>query len=150
MMKWNEFKNGINLIYKKWTGLQLAISDSDYDNAHSDLVHLTVEFFQETTVEIDELGNNLEAFVVEELGCELQDNSPFQVAIHVCELFKQLSNGRVEMYEKMCEELGTGSIPAVVESSDSDSDAESEPQEKFEPVIDEDGFELVQKTRRRR
>ena len=67
-MEWNYFQNGLEIIFKKWTGLQMAISYSDYDAAQEELVQLTVDFFKETSVEVDELQNNLEGFV---LGKEL-------------------------------------------------------------------------------
>jgi pre-rRNA-processing protein TSR2 len=154
-MYWKEFRHGLDMIYKKWTGLQLAISYSDYDSAQEDLVRLTSEFFEESTVEVDELANNLEAFVEEELGCELQDGSPRQVARHICAFFGQLKQGDLRMYEKMNQEFGTKATSAEVSDSDEDSDMEDEveklPQERkrIEPVIDDDGFELVQKGRRR-
>jgi pre-rRNA-processing protein TSR2 len=154
-MHWKEFRHGLDMIFKKWTGLQLAISYSDYDTAEEDLVRLTAEFFEESTVEVDELENNLEAFVEEQLECQLEDGSPRQVARHVCEFFQQLKQGNLSMYEQMTREFGKNIASAEVSDSDADSDLEDEeqklPQERKrpDPVIDDDGFELVQKGRRR-
>lgn len=152
---WKQLEQGMSMILKKWVGFQMAVQNSDFEDAHEQLLDLLLEYFQNYTVTDDDLADNLNEFIMNELDCELEDNSPIQVSRHMCELFEELKNGNTQMLDKMKLNFTENNMDFEIEDSDSDeslSDTELEPLEakRPEPVIDEDGFELVQKGRRRR
>ena len=154
---WKQLEQGMSMILKKWVGFQMAVQNSDFEGAHIQLLELLLEYFQNYTVTDDDLADNLDEFIINELDCELEDNSPLQVSRHICELFEELKNGNTQMLDKMKSQFTENNVEfEIQDDSDSDqslSDTEMEPPSEAkrpDPVIDEDGFELVQKGRTRR
>lgn len=157
------FKEGMNMIFTKWTALQLAIENSPYAYNHLDhpqiqLEELTLEYFQQVkNIDASDLSFNLEEFVSDQLHATFEDGSANLVSLDLLKLWNDVMNNDFKFAEQIKTEFKLQSKGASVLQLDysSDSDSESEvvstritKAEKPEKVIDEDGFELV--TRRKR
>jgi len=123
-------------------------------------------------VDQDDLAEMLEGMISDEFEVDLDDGSADEVAGDVVKLWKKLSKGDKAMVDEL-EELvrttggkkvqaqGNGDddeeldedgnpLPDSDDSSEEDvemtsTDAPAQPKEKQEPVVDDDGFTLVQK-----
>ncbi|KAJ3274307.1 hypothetical protein HDV01_003158 [Terramyces sp. JEL0728] len=161
--RWAFFQEAVDVVFTKWTALQIGIDNSPYpgQTPQKDLVEDTVEFFKEYNGQIhaDELASNFDRFLEEQLDCYCEDNSPYQVSTHLLKLFAEIiGNSDLTTLQVMKEELskrGREVVSKVVaDEGASDSEMEDESMDvemqadtpvytKPEPIIDEDGFELV-------
>ncbi|KAJ3219218.1 hypothetical protein HDU67_002214 [Dinochytrium kinnereticum] len=174
------FQEGMKMVFARWTALQIAIENQMAGTSTSIMastleVH-TVDFFRQygVNVEVDELEGNLEGYMEECFNLGLEDGSPGQVARAVTSLFRELAaEGRSDVLDRLRASAKsvrpvTGIKPVAADSDyedseDDDSDMDDEdvgmeqdaapappPPAKPEKIVDEDGFEMVQKGRRRR
>ncbi|KAJ3318278.1 hypothetical protein HDV06_000721 [Boothiomyces sp. JEL0866] len=162
--RWAFFQEAVDIVFTKWTALQIAIDNSPYtgQTSQKDLLEGTIEFFKEYNgqVHADELATNFERFMEEQLDCFCEDNSPYQVSTHLLKLFAEIvGNSDLTLLQVMRDELvrtGKKVVSKVVAddgASDSDMDndentdvemqVDTPAYTKPEPIIDEDGFELV-------
>ncbi|KAJ3312916.1 hypothetical protein HDV04_002573 [Boothiomyces sp. JEL0838] len=161
--RWTFFQEAVDIVFTKWTALQIAIDNSPYtgQTPQKDLLEGTLEFFKEHNGQIhaDELSNNFESFMEEQLDCFCEDNSPYQVSVHLLKLFGEIViNSDLTSLQSMRDALKRGKkvvSKVVVDEGASDSDMENDENmdvemqvdtpvyTKPEPIIDEDGFELV-------
>ncbi|KAJ3224777.1 hypothetical protein HK099_007895 [Clydaea vesicula] len=124
-----------------------------------------LEFFKKHSrnVEPHELARNFEDFFDEIFSLSLEDNSQYQIGTLLCKLYNEIffSNSLEELTKlrNWSSMKKSGTVKIVNnegESTDDDSDESLVDEEmlvvkeksKIEPVIDDDGFELVQKRRR--
>lgn len=130
----------------------------------------------ETKPDVDDLTELIESYIVEEFDCELEDDSAALVAEHIClahtgifvenkgdEVLNEIEQtfSRVAPKSKRAtvqdgfEYIGDGDRGEDNAAHDDDKESASAPappRERApppEPVIDEDGFEMVQSRRRR-
>ncbi|RKO91191.1 hypothetical protein BDK51DRAFT_20976 [Blyttiomyces helicus] len=172
------FIESITLVFSRWTALQLAL-DHQMAGASTplratELLEDTAAFFRThgSEVHADELDSNFTAFFEEVFCAELDDGSPLQVGRTLVKLYAEIvGEGRLELLEELRGKARvSGAGRSVRAGGDADDDDEESGDEEEgegeamdvdvpvvrerapwpEPVVDEDGFELVQKKGRRR
>ncbi|KAI8898402.1 hypothetical protein BC833DRAFT_590028 [Globomyces pollinis-pini] len=178
--RWVLFSEAISMIFSKWTALQIAIDNCPYShqtNLQSDLLQLTVSFYKEFNgkIEPDELEKNFTAFIEDQLCCTVEDGSPLQVANDIVQLYKlivvqcdlelfnrmkaeiQAKGNQAKTLSKTIQDEGASDDSDWNESvmGDGDSvmgseDMAVDPPKPTGPIIDDDGFELVQRKGRRK
>ncbi|KAJ3392221.1 hypothetical protein HDU92_008573 [Lobulomyces angularis] len=152
-----------------WTALNICIEqDLAGFNSIQQKTYLyenILEFFKKHSrnVEPHELARNFEDFFDEIFSLSLEDNSQYQIGTLLCKLYNEIffSNSLEELTKlrNWSSMKKSGTVKIVNnegESTDDDSDESLVDEEmlvvkeksKIEPVIDDDGFELVQKRRR--
>ncbi|KAJ3328998.1 hypothetical protein HDU76_008855 [Blyttiomyces sp. JEL0837] len=185
------FEESLDLIFQRWTALQLAIT---HDMGGRNTLQKVAVLDYGLAVEDSELEENLQGYFDECFHVSLEDGSPTQVAKSLCKVFKELAEGNLSTLEALRKATagraqradGGGAVSGSQrgranadddEDDDDDSDDDddeyldeddlvlevadgeagssameivAEPPRRPEPVVDEDGFELVQKPRRRR
>ncbi|KAJ3307253.1 hypothetical protein HDV03_001738 [Kappamyces sp. JEL0829] len=158
--KWDYFTKGLDIIFKNWTALQLAADDLDKAN---ELRDITLDHFKELSaqgdrVEVDSLEYNFYCWFEDEAECSVEDGSLLQVATDLVALHTQLMQGDTAMALRLMAAQPTNGTAATRVEGEQDSDLEPDAMQvepvqstapsKPEPVIDEDGFELVVKKKR--
>lgn len=159
MLQQDKLSNAISIILSQWTALRIAIEHSlAPESSMQELSQLVYEFFMtEKQVYWDELAGNFDEYFLETFNMELEDKSSDSISKHLCLLFSELKEGKEDEYAKI---VAAGKKNVAVCEKDESSDSEDEMDEAMEvdveplagpsePVIDEDGFELVQRRRRR-
>jgi hypothetical protein len=155
--KWKLFEHSIKLIISKWPAFQTVLQESTWLEKEQELFELTLEYFQETKVEPTELQENLQEFVEYTFGAEFEDDSYKLISNDICSLFGNIMNDQMGLYEELVK-FADGTITllgSVDPDSGTDQDVEEDEDVVVEPkpikqekIIDEDGFELVQKKKR--
>ncbi len=165
--KWKYFSEGLNAVFRRWTALQLALVEEEQA---VELFESTLEFFQDChrdkePIPFDSLEYNFYCWFEDELHCAVQDGSLIQVALDLISLYDEIMRGDWSMYSKlMAAQPLAGTQASKTQGYISDGDSsdnemqedsmEVDPMEvepkpsKAEPIIDEDGFELVVKKRK--
>ncbi|KAJ3287553.1 hypothetical protein HK104_008538 [Borealophlyctis nickersoniae] len=138
----------------------------------------TLSFFREHGTEVypDELCDNYKGYFDEVFNAELEDGSPEQVGKALVSLYAEIMvQGKMDGYEALKQKAASGRNAALAStvvgddsSDDEDEEGGGEDREAMEidggagtapasaapsrppPVIDEDGFELVQPKKGRR
>lgn len=120
---------------------------------------------------MDDLTDLIESYVMEEFDCELEDNSAELIAGHICLahsgiFIEDKGDTILAELEATLSRTGAKSQRAPVQdgfeliddrdpSDEEEERAEEqraptrEPAPKLEPIVDEDGFEMVQSRRRK-
>lgn len=149
--KWILFKEAIELTFQSWSALQLASESENW----RELAALTLDYFQQNQpVESDHLEYNFYEWFQDECdGCSVEDNSMMQVSKDLILLHKQLFDGKMEgLFELRHLYKSKGAHAAPGDSSSEEEDLEMQVEKpsksKPDPVIDDDGFELVQRKRK--
>eukprot|EP00873_Tetraselmis_striata_P003281 jgi/Tetstr1/423545/TSEL_014218.t1 len=171
------FEEGCRLVFDRWTALKLAVEQGwggpqSTDKALDVLDDVADWFYRRKDHYEDELEEELTAALSEDFNCDCEDGSPLQVAKALTELYRELCKGDLSGLERLratapastqsCRVEQVDRDGTVLDGDDSDSDVEmgdatmgeapgpaAPPQPPPGPVIDDDGFELVQKPRRR-
>lgn len=132
---WSLFSEAIELIFRRWTALQLASTSDEISNLRSTLL----QYFQDGEVEFDSLEYNFYEYF-NDLGVEVEDGS-----------LGQVTNELLQFRD----EIWMNDLSRIIElrSMNPADSTEDIVMEKVKPVrqeavIDDDGFELVQKKRR--
>ncbi|TGZ84211.1 hypothetical protein EX30DRAFT_338757 [Ascodesmis nigricans] len=171
--KWEQ---GVALILNNWRALTDAVScqwgGPDSADKRDWLCGTVADLFVERPeTDTEDVEDVLLQVMADEFEVNLEDDSAYLVAQTVMKLKDQIAIGNfadVDEMQRLWEERGTrrsGPAPVVQEieeeagsSEDEDEDTEmqdaptapAEPRQRIEPVVDEDGFELVQKRGGRR
>jgi hypothetical protein len=160
------FKEAIDLLLSRWTAFQIALEyqalPNEYAEITAELCTHILNYFQSNglNANMDELEENLLFYFEDDLGVQLEDGSGREVANRLYGLFKEIvTEGKLENFELMkqkakiniqsCQNMGQESD---VQMKESNVQMEETPPAtpKLETVIDQDGFELVQKGRRKK
>eukprot|EP00892_Ulva_mutabilis_P012337 jgi/Ulvmu1/9476/UM052_0045.1 len=187
-----QFEEGVNLVLKKWTALQLAVENQwggrDSTEKADDMYNEILEWFYKRKEHYpDELEPLLETIILEDFNVQAEDGSPLQVSKALVDLYKQCLAGDFSLIQRLSavasgaqqsagfavDNDGTA-VPMNTadggDSSDDDADDDDEmdvdeagpgaaaaqeetaqrQQAPAGPVIDDDGFQMVQRGRRRR
>ena len=140
----------LDLIFHNWTALQYFTTEE----MTRELKELTIDFVS-SEFEQHELAYNLEQFIDHYFNSAFEDGSCNQVARDIYEFVVELRNGNslLPQYEQQFSKLPMRPQPDVrMESSDDDDDDGDSPnvqleKSRREPIIDDDGFELVTRKR---
>jgi pre-rRNA-processing protein TSR2 len=158
--KWQLFQNSIKMILSKWAAFQTVLEESNWPQKEIELFELILEFFQTQTVAEYELEDNLKEFIEYTFETEFEDGSIKLVSRDICRLFDSIMKEEMHLYEELVKFAATGKSKIKLENSLSDDetneidndamklDEPSSDTKKPEKVIDDDGFELVQRRRR--
>jgi hypothetical protein len=147
--KWDYFKEAVTMILSSWTALQLA-TESD-ESKWQELVELIFDYFQQDAVEIDHLEYNFYEWFLDECSVEVEDRSMLLVARDLVDLHKELMTGNLGSFNLLKKAYSSKSASKSLEQSQDEemlpatSDATANTKTK---IIDEDGFELVQKRKK--
>mmetsp|Transcript_32097 Transcript_32097/g.91017 ORF Transcript_32097/g.91017 Transcript_32097/m.91017 type:complete len:196 (-) Transcript_32097:305-892(-) len=174
------FEEGCRLVFERWTALQLAIENGwgghqSKEKALDVLDDVTDWFYRRKDHYNDELEEELLAAMSEEFNCDCEDGSPGQVARELIQLYQELCRGDLSGLERLrisakaniqqSQQQQVDRDGTVLEGDDSDMEecddeqmddaqppqlAAAEPPPPREPIVDSDGFTLVQSNRRRR
>ncbi|KAG2176230.1 hypothetical protein INT43_005464 [Umbelopsis isabellina] len=170
------FAEGLGYILKSWTALKLAVEQEwggpDSIEKREWMAETLVEYFGANAKKLDEFDveDILVQIMSDEFHTDLEDGSAFAVSKHLISLFNQCIHGDHSEVAKLREKFASRSQQPAGQSGnnegDSDTDGDddgsegdddamgveeaSTSQEPQGPIIDEDGFELVTKGRRRR
>lgn len=159
------FKDCISIVISRWTAIKL-INDLDLGgdrNATLEKINLLKEsvfnFFIDYGTNADEydLSDNLLEYLSEEFAVVLEDNSSMQVAKSLIEYYSLIIvHGRTDILHQLrsmpitndykCESdecHDESSIESLIQSMDIDVKVNNE------PIVDEDGFTLVVKRKKR-
>lgn len=175
----SQFELGACLAIYKWDILTAAV-ESQWGGADSSdkrdwLVGAVVEMFDDSYVDAGYVEERLLQVMSDEFDVEVEDESALPVAIEVIEVYRDCAKGdfaRVaDLHRKFQEKeelRAQGKLKKIEVHIENDDDEDDEgdwddeeedsapqltqeaPQEPAGPVIDDDGFELVQKKGRGR
>lgn len=157
-----EFTVGIDIMLRKWTAFQICIQQDlagfDSIQKHTQLLHLICNYFltQDQRVTQQLLDESLVWFFEDMFNVALEDGSASDVARRMCGLYNDVvQRGDVTQLNVLKQTAPVNNtaysrIDATHsdDSDDSEDDSDEEMyvvKEKIEPVIDEDGFQMVQK-----
>ncbi|KND04900.1 uncharacterized protein SPPG_00594 [Spizellomyces punctatus DAOM BR117] len=177
---WALFTDAVQCVFERWTALQLALDHQmagiSTAERPQELLEHTCAFFQQyrTDVMPHEIAENLKDFFDEVFNAELDDGSPEQIGKTLVRLYRDVvvegkteevlemkakaqSSGRAagesvkagDGDDSSDDEVdgSTGSDAMEVDSGPTQSETSNR---RPDPVVDEDGFELVQSKKGRR
>ncbi|CAO3680675.1 unnamed protein product [Umbelopsis ramanniana] len=170
------FTEGLTYVLRSWSALKLAVEQDwggpDSEEKRDWMAETLVEYFGANAKRLDEFDveDILVQIMSDEFHTDLEDGSAYAVSKHLVSMFNQCIHGDYSEVVKLREKLASRSHQSAGQSANNDEDSEdddddseggdeddamdveepSAPQEPQGPVIDEDGFELVTKGRRRR
>ncbi|PSK35171.1 hypothetical protein C7M61_004835 [Candidozyma pseudohaemuli] len=174
-----KFELGVCMAVYKWDELNTAVENSwggpNSAEKRDWLSGVVIDLFEEKAVDNILIEETLLFAMVDEFDTEIDNDSALEIAALILRLYKECSAKKYtsvdELYEKYQKKANTSSTkknikidtdPNNPSSDEEDVDVEEEvPQlvERIEethieepkgPVVDDDGFELVQKKGRRR
>mmetsp|Transcript_5252 Transcript_5252/g.12792 ORF Transcript_5252/g.12792 Transcript_5252/m.12792 type:complete len:194 (+) Transcript_5252:342-923(+) len=172
------FEEGCQLVFRRWTALQLAVEHGwggpqSQEKALDVIDDVADWFYRRKEHYEDELEDELLAAMSEDFNCDCEDGSPKEVARVLVQLYKELCTGDTSGLERL-RASGPSNAQAsqmeqvdrdgtLLEGDDSDSDMEDchgavpggdaemgEASAPAGPIVDDDGFTLVQGRRGRR
>ncbi|KAG7661402.1 TSR2 [[Candida] subhashii] len=138
---------------------------------------IVIELFDEQAVDIQLIEETLLYAMVDEFDTEIDNDSALEIAALIMKFYKDVTIGKYEqideMYSRWQAQQNSGTVHKVKVESDPNnpdvSDSEDDEEEEYDqasvpeltedqmeidepqgPIVDEDGFELVQKKGRRR
>ena len=145
-----EISTFLDLIFHNWTALQYVTNNE----MTLELKESTMEFVS-TEFDAFELAQNYNEFMNYYLNSSFEDGSCLQVAQDIYEFVTELKKGNslLKEYESRFPSRGTTSAETCTErESIEDALMDSIPRDnhkkKQDPIIDEDGFTLVQRRKR--
>ncbi|KAH8555420.1 Pre-rRNA-processing protein TSR2-domain-containing protein [Umbelopsis sp. PMI_123] len=173
------FTEGLNYVLQSWSALKLAVQQEwggpDSAEKRDWMAETLIEYFGANAKKLDEfdIEDILVQIMSDEFHTDLEDGSAYAVSKHLVSMFNQCIHGDYSEVTKLREKVASRSYQPAGQSAnnnedsddDDDDDDENEvdgeddamdveeasaPQEPQGPIIDEDGFELVTKGRRRR
>lgn len=169
------FELGVCMAVYGWDNLQTAVEaqwgGADSADKRDWLVGNVVEMFDESYLECEDIEDRLVGVMEDEFGTVLEDDSALPVAAQVISIWRECDKGDFstvdalyKLYQEKEEKRKAGLIkPTKVEVTGGESDSEysdvedddetpapagdieMEEAEPQGPVVDDDGFELVQK-----
>lgn len=149
--KWEYFNKSISIIFSKWTALQLASEGEE--SKITGLQELTLLYFKEDSVDKDHLEYNFYEWFLDECECEIEDGSLSQVALDLVDLFDEIMSGSLVSFKKLL--IASPCNPCNDQDDDVDEEMTIAPNSALEisnnpnpKIVDEDGFELVQRRRK--
>lgn len=174
-----KFELGVCMAVYKWEELNTAVENSwggpNSGEKRDWISGIVIELFNEKIVDITLIEETLLYALVDEFDTEIDNDSALEIAALVMKFYKQVLLQQYATIESMYEQfsakqqLKSGPHKVVInadpnnpdvsddeddEDEDQDIDMEDtmdvDPEPKQAPVIDDDGFELVQKKGRRR
>lgn len=165
------FELGVCMAVHGWDNLQTAV-DAQWGGADSAekrdwLVGSIVEMFDESYLECEDIEDRLVGVMEDEFGTVLEDDSGLPVAAQIIALYRECQKGDFSTVDSLFkafqdkeEKKKAGLITAkkieVEDDASEYSDTDDEEPSKSEdvemeesapqgPIVDDDGFELVQK-----
>lgn len=169
------FYECIGLVFSRWSALKV-VQDNDLGGDPlrtgtkiQDLHDSVFEFFEEykTSASVEDLADNFYNYFEEAFDVELDDDSPDQVAVQLGRVYGAIvTQGNSSVLEELRLQCAKGlmSGQSITEGEEVDMDGEIDseddmmmdpqsssraaPEAPREPVVDEDGFELVQSRRK--
>lgn len=168
------FELGVCMVIYGWENLQTAV-DAQWGGADSAdkrdwLVGSVVEMFDESYIECEDIEDRLNGVMEDEFGTVLEDDSALPIAAQVITIWRECDKGdftQVDALYKAFQEKEEKKKAGLLQSKkvevtgDSDSeytdveddeevpalneDVEMNEAEPQGPIVDDDGFELVQK-----
>jgi len=161
------FNVAIDAIFKNWTALQLAVNQSaggPQSKEKAEWMKGVTEnwFYENSNLDKYEVEDFLEQIIINEFYVQIDDGSLYEVASKVCEFYDICTKNDEETIRKKlltlprCDlskcrvkdgddaEVG---LENPEENLESIENLEIEKKKKYEPEIDEDGFEMVQSRR---
>ncbi|ANB11013.1 Tsr2p [Sugiyamaella lignohabitans] len=167
--QWDNLQTAVD---NQWGG-------ADSEDKRDWMVGSVVELFETSNyVDSDDIEDRLLGIMEDEFGVSIEDNTATPVAVSIIQLYKECAEGNFshvdELYAKYQEKESkrkAGLLPVnkvQTEGSDEEDEDEeegdddeemndapassssSDPSEPQGPIVDEDGFELVQKKGNRR
>ncbi|KAL1926860.1 hypothetical protein VTP01DRAFT_5506 [Rhizomucor pusillus] len=176
------FEEGVTYIFKAWTALKLAV-EQEWGGIESAekrdwMIETIVDYFGKhgKKLDVDDVEPILEQIMADEFQTILEDDSAYQVAKHLVELFRQCIQGNFTEVERLRAKYGgqrqqdatTSSMQQPGDDSDEDDDDDDDIEDdddnededmemdeagpsnsKQEPEIDDDGFQTVRYNKRR-
>ncbi|KAK9830416.1 hypothetical protein WJX72_011646 [[Myrmecia] bisecta] len=164
------FEEGVSLVLERWTALCLAI-DQEWGGANSKqkaqqlYADILNWFYSNKEHYADDLEVDLEEILLSDFNCETEDGSPLEVAKQLVQFHRECLQGDFSLIERLrrippaiasacvrerVDRDGTvldeegGSANREDDDMDMDQAPPAIPLEPKGPIIDEDGFELVQ------
>lgn len=177
-VKQKRFELGACMALYSWDNLTTAVDNQwgggDSADKRDWMVGAVVELFEQNYVDSDDIEDRILGIMEDEFGVDVEDQSSAAVAVKIITLYKECAEGNYSTVDKMYKDWqereakrsSSGAQSKVeVQGSDSDSDDDDDDEseepssaneqmdvdakpEKQGPVIDEDGFELVQRKKR--
>lgn len=172
------FARGVIAVLNAWPVLRIAVSESwggpQSAEKRTWIASTLVDSFETSPLDEEEIEDLLLEAMVEEFDTEIEDGSPQLVAKDILNVWKAACSGETETVlrlETAANQLARKQIPAARREGNGDdewvdevgSDEEesrgqdeaprllpSRTSQAVEPVIDEEGFELVQKSGKRK
>lgn len=167
-----KFELGVCMAVYKWEELNTAVENS-WGGANSAekrdwLSGIVIELFDEKVVDIQLIEETLLYAMVDEFDTEIDNDSALEIAALIFKIYKEISQNNPStvdiLYKKWQQKQGNKSSHKVVvdadpnnpDVSDSEEEEEDEDEEmgdapaqpaRHEPIVDDDGFELVQRRR---
>eukprot|EP00092_Neocalanus_flemingeri_P020571 GFUD01022286.1.p1 GENE.GFUD01022286.1~~GFUD01022286.1.p1 ORF type:complete len:170 (-),score=50.98 GFUD01022286.1:73-582(-) len=164
------FKHAIDAIFKNWSALQLAIAHQSGGPQSKEkaewLVGATEAWFYENKDLQDwEVGDFLEDVVLTEFNLQIDDGSLVEIGRKICEYFEFCSKNNESDIRTKLLSLPRCDLAKCQVEEDDDNDMEEtqdvtdesevkidnlEISEKQEPVVDEDGFQMVSSKKKKK
>ncbi|WPT16431.1 Pre-rRNA-processing protein tsr2 [Picochlorum sp. SENEW3] len=173
------FEEGCYLVFMRWTALQLAIHNewggSDSKEKAKALYEDVLDWFYTTKDhEMSDLEELLDEVIQVDFHVQAEDDSPYMVARSLVNMYNQVANGdssyvdtlrqqhqdRAALDKSVRDPGASHGGDFMGDSSSSDDDEEEQGEEgsaedvdmeeaDAAPVVDEDGFQMVQRRRGR-
>lgn len=167
------FELGVSMVIHKWDDLKTAVDNQwggpDSAEKRDWISSVVVDLFtNEAAVDVCAIEESLLYAMINEFEVDLEDDSALLVAKQVIDLYKECRERKYDnvhaMYNRWLEKQQQREQANKVDLDSDEEDEEEheeapqlvqdtemmEVDEPAEPIVDEDGFELVQKGRRRR
>ncbi|KAF8313402.1 hypothetical protein DL93DRAFT_2081080 [Clavulina sp. PMI_390] len=168
------FARGVIAILNAWPVMRIAVQESwggpESRQKRTWIASTIVDAFEQAPLDEEQVEDHLLEAMVDEFEAEIDDGSSLLVAKDIMTAWRAASVGDVDSVIKLeatANKLAQGQMPASRSEGNGDDDWEDEddneeeaavpqlrpaqePAPRSEPVIDEDGFELVQKGNKRK
>uniref|UniRef100_A0A1D1ZRP3 Pre-rRNA-processing protein TSR2-like protein n=2 Tax=Auxenochlorella protothecoides TaxID=3075 RepID=A0A1D1ZRP3_AUXPR len=165
------FEAGVQMLFQRWTALQLGVLNewggSNSREKAAGIQHEVLEwFYGKKSHEMLDLADLLDQAISEDFNIQAEDDSPYQLARSLVNMHNQVAQGNYEYVHQLqatpagaaaasqnaqpAEEEGSSSSGEGSGSDDEgeegmDIDEAPAPAAPKAPVVDADGFELVQR-----
>ncbi|GAB5587724.1 rRNA accumulation-related protein [Umbelopsis nana] len=171
------FTEGLNYVLCSWSALKLAVDQEwggpDSIEKREWMAETLVDYFGANAKKLDEFDveDILIQIMSDEFHTDLEDGSAYAVSKHLVTMFNQCIHGDYSEVTKLREKVASRTQQPAGQAADNNEDSDSDdgdvgdeaededamdveepaaPPSPQGPIIDEDGFQLVTKGRRRR
>ncbi|CAG8698923.1 1711_t:CDS:2 [Dentiscutata erythropus] len=160
----DQFYQAVTYVFKSWTALKLAVEMQwggiDSEDKRDWFVDVVVEYFGKHGKETyeEDVESILQQVMADEFNTLLEDDSAYQVSKHLIKLYAECIEGNYSSVDLLrsrhtTSDDGENVNVQMIDAMDTSEDISSSNQNKMdsskkEPIIDDEGFQLVTKRRK--